>query len=238
MPLKVNTHILPSTPLIPNSPYPLLHYPGLLRDLVTAPNFKPTSLIDLYATNGWQTQWIARYGPDIQSHYHSTTHEAMTVISGRGATIRFGVADSPSWAAGKFPPGERADGEEGGVEIEARIGDVFIIPAGVSHKTFEARPEVEELAFYQPKAVEEGRAKEGGVRGKEEWRKFFEGVEIGEGFMMMGAYPFGGVWDFMVGGEHGGREEQVWHVPVPERDPVLGDSGEGLLGLWKRVERR
>jgi uncharacterized protein YjlB len=235
MPIKVNSYKLPPTPLIPNSPYPLLHYPGLLHSLVSSPTFKPTQILDLYASNGWQTQWIAKYGLDIQSHYHSTTHEAMTVISGHGATIRFGVADSPSWTQGKYAPGDRADGEEGGVEIEAKLGDVFIIPAGVSHKTFLPKPWNEELGFYQPKDVEEGRAAEVDEEKERERRTFFEGVVVEDRFMMMGAYPYGGVWDFAVGGEHEGKEEVVWRVAMPERDPVLGESEEGLLGLWKEV---
>jgi uncharacterized protein YjlB len=53
----------------------------------------------------------------------------------------------------------------------------------------------------------------------------------------MGAYPYGGVWDFAIGGEHEGREGEVWHVPVPGKDPVLGDSKEGLVGLWKVVNK-
>ncbi|CAE7032418.1 hypothetical protein HRS9139_05376 [Pyrenophora teres f. teres] len=231
MPIKVHTYTLPPTRLIPNSPLPLLHYPALLKPLVTTPDFTSTALLALYASNGWQTQWIARYGPDIQSHYHSITHEAMTVISGTGATIRFGVADSPSWEAGKLAPGERGDGEEGGVEIEAGVGDVFVVPAGVAHKTFAPRPETKEMAFWEPPRG----IKEGGREKGEERRRFFEGVEVKGEFMMMGAYPEGNLWDFKVGGEHEGREGVVWDVPVPGRDPVLGESLEGLVGLWKGV---
>ncbi|KAI4952472.1 hypothetical protein J4E91_002943 [Alternaria rosae] len=237
MPIKVHSWKLPPTSLIPNSPYPLLHYPGLLYDLVTSPTFKTAEILDLYASNGWQTQWIAQYGLDIQSHYHSTTHEAMTVISGQGATIRFGVADSATWEQGKYEPGERGDGEEGGVEIQAGLGDVFIIPAGVSHKTFLPNPHNEELAFHQPKDVEEGRAAEIDETKEAERKKFFEGVDITGGkFMMMGAYPYGGVWDFKVGGEHEGTEEEVWRVRMPSKDPVVGDSEEGLIGLWRGEE--
>ncbi|EDU43170.1 conserved hypothetical protein [Pyrenophora tritici-repentis Pt-1C-BFP] len=153
----------------------------------------------------------------------------MAVISGGSATIRFGVADSPTWEAGKLAPGERDDDAEGGgVEIEARLGDVFVVPAGVSHKTFAPRPETKELEFSQPPRE----VKEGGREKEEERRRFFEGVEVKGEFMMMGAYPEGNVWDFKVGGEHKGREEVVWNVPVPGKDPVLGESLEGLVGLW------
>ncbi|EMD88403.1 hypothetical protein COCC4DRAFT_149809 [Bipolaris maydis ATCC 48331] len=231
MPIAVRSYILPPTPQIPNSPHPLLHYPGLLKETVTSPTFTPTHLLDLYAKNGWQTQWIAKYGPDIQSHYHSTTHEAMTVISGAGAIIRFGVADAPDWQPGMYAPGERGENAEpGGLDIEASIGDVFIIPAGVAHKTFAPRPASSNLAFHQPKDIASGAPAEVTDEVERERRTFFDQVAIKGEFMMMGAYPYGNVWDFKIGGERG--REQVWGVPLPELDPILGGSDEGLVGLW------
>jgi uncharacterized protein YjlB len=234
MTVKAKTYILPPTALIPNSPYPLIHYRGLVRDTVTSPSFSTSQIFDLFLQHGWQTQWIARYGPDIQSHYHSTTHECMAVISGGSATIRFGVADQEDWKAGLLPVGHRGKGEEGGLDINAEVGDVFIIPAGVSHKTFSPSPNKEELAFHQPSDIEQGKAKEN-LDGEsvERHRRFFEQVPVQGEFMMMGAYPKGGVWDFKIGGEHEGKERVVWDVPVPGEDPVLGGSEEGLPGLWK-----
>ncbi len=236
MAVKVNPYSLPPTALIPNSPYPLLHYPGLLSSLVASTDFKTTDIFDLFASNGWQTQWIARYGPDIQSHYHSTTHECMAVISGEGATIRFGVADGTQWDHGKFAIGERADGEEGGLELQARLGDVFIIPAGVAHKTFAPKPTTSKLAFHQPDDIKEGKAKEISPDLEKKRRDFYAKIPIEGEFMMMGAYPYGGLWDFAIGGEHLGREKDVWNVPKPDKDPVLGLSNEGLLGLWTQKE--
>ncbi|KAI8932504.1 hypothetical protein NX059_010685 [Plenodomus lindquistii] len=156
----------------------------------------------------------------------------MVVISGKGATIRFGVADDPSWAPGRFGFGERGEGEQGGVDIEARLGDVFVIPAGVSHKTFNPQPETSQLAFHQPLEMENGRARDVSKEREKEHREFFENVKVEGEFMMMGAYPYGGVWDFKIGGEHEGREGEVWEVKKPRSDPVLGYSQEGLLGLW------
>ncbi|KAF1846108.1 uncharacterized protein K460DRAFT_417255 [Cucurbitaria berberidis CBS 394.84] len=234
---KVKSYNLPPTPLIPNSPYPLLHYPALLRDQVQSPDFQTTNIFDLFASNGWQSQWIARYGPDIQSHYHSTTHECMVVISGQGATIRFGVADSKTWDYGKFAFGDRADGEEGGLDLQAGLGDVFIIPSGVSHKTFNPRPNTSVLAFHQPDDIANGQARDLSPEKERARRDFFSKVPVEGEFMMMGGYPYGGVWDFAVGGEHKGHEEDVWFVPKPEKDPVLGKSKEGLVGLWAGRER-
>jgi len=233
---KGHKYKLSPTPLIPNSPYPLLHYPGLVRDLVSNSNFKTTDIFDLFSQNGWQSQWIARYGPDIQSHYHSTTHECMAVISGEGASIRFGVADVPNWEQGMLGIGERGEGEEGGVEIRAALGDVFIIPAGVSHKTFAPTPETKELAFHQPDDIEAGHAAENvSPESEARHREFFSKVPVEGEFMMMGAYPYGGVWDFKVGGEHKEKEWEVWNLPKPQKDPVLGLGNEGLCGLWKEA---
>jgi uncharacterized protein YjlB len=234
--IKSNTYVLPPTPRIPNSPYPLIHYPSLLIDLVQKPDFSITQIFDLFRSHGWQTQWIARYGPDIQAHYHSTTHEAMIVVSGQGATIRFGVADAQDWEMGKLEVGERGQGEQGGVEIRAGLGDVFIIPAGVSHKTFKPSPETKELAFHQPEDIAQGKANQNlDDESEARHREFFAKVPIEGEFMMMGAYPRGGVWDFAVGGEHEGKEGDVWNVEMPREDPVLGNSEEGLRELWKRA---
>lgn len=242
MAVKVKTYLLPPTPRIPNSPYPLLHYPGLLKDTVSAPDFSATQILDLFASNGWQTQWIARYGPDIQSHYHSTTHECMAVIAGTGATIRFGVADSPGWNPETFGVGERADGEPGGLDIDVGLGDVFVIPAGVSHKTFAPRPACHDLAFHQPEDMARVHLANNTTlhsppnhHTEQDHRKFFANVPLDQHFTQLGAYPYGGVWDFAVGGEHEGKEDTVWNIPPPERDPVLGESEEGLRGLWADV---
>ncbi|KAH6639299.1 hypothetical protein C7974DRAFT_449379 [Boeremia exigua] len=213
--VEVRTYTIPPTPLIPNSPHVLIHYPALLLPLLKTPSFSPTHIYDLFARNGWQTQWIARYGPTQASHYHSGAHEAMAVISGSGAKIRFGVADSAD------SPDEA--GEPGGVLLEARLGDVFIVPAGVAHKTHEPSPPTDGMRFLEAP----DRRDEVGAR------SFFGGVVLEGDFMMMGAYPKGDEWDFKVGGEDEGRFGEVWGVQVPGRDPVLGMSGEGLRGLWK-----
>jgi uncharacterized protein YjlB len=161
----------------------------------------------------------------------------MAVISGQGATVRFGVADARDWKHGKYGIGERGDGEHGGLEIEAQLGDVFIVPAGVSHKTFGPRPETRGLEFYQPEDVEAGKAAEKlDDESVERHRRFFGEVPIEGDFMMLGAYPLGGLWDFKVGGEYEGRESVVWGVEVPEMDPVLGDGEGGLRGLWKGIQ--
>lgn len=57
-----------------------------------------------------------------QSHYHSTTHEAMGVYKGK-AQLQFGVSD------------QDAEVEQGNMVIlDVSEGDVIIIPSGVAHR--------------------------------------------------------------------------------------------------------
>ncbi|KAL3455865.1 hypothetical protein BJX64DRAFT_281775 [Aspergillus heterothallicus] len=144
----------------------------------------------------------------------------MAVLSGT-ATIRFGVADTSDDLA-KNTHGHAW--EEGGVMVQACAGDVFVIPAGVAHKTFNAQPE-KEFALLTPgkgHGIEVSGGKE------EDVRRALGRTEL-SGFTMMGAYS-GGEWDFVM---RGGEYERVWGVPKPLLDPVFGDAEEGLVGTWK-----
>ncbi|KAF2101406.1 hypothetical protein NA57DRAFT_64214 [Rhizodiscina lignyota] len=207
---------LEPTKLIPNSPYPLLHYPNFFDP--EDGSYDAAKVHDTFVSNGWDTQWIFRYGSTQRSHYHSQAHECMAVLSG-AATIRFGVADTdPDMQNNTYGEGK----EEGGVEVDAKAGDVFIIPAGVSHKTFNASP-AEEFKLLTPG---EGH----GIPGPDA-RQTLQEIPI-SGFTMIGAYPHeNGVWDFCAGGEQTGEYEKVWSVPKPSRDPVMGEAG--LCELWK-----
>ena len=55
-----------------------------------------------------------------------------------------------------------------------------------------------------------------------------------DGFTMLGAYPDGAEWDFNEG-SLGDHEDwaTTWAIPKPARDPVLGESQDGLCGQWK-----
>lgn len=144
----------------------------------------------------------------------------MAVLTGT-ATIRFGVADTDpdldknTWAGAR---------ENGGVEINARSGDVFVIPAGVAHKTYDTTPAAP-FALLTP-----GRGR--GIQA-ENVEEALAKVEL-TGFTMMGAYPENrGEWDFIIGEEDVGRFKAVWNVAKPKKDPVLGDAPDSLVGLWK-----
>lgn len=213
--VEVKSYQLPPTALIPNSPHRLLHYPGVLADKADC---NARKAYELFAKNGWQTQWIFRYGPTQTSHYHSQAHECMAVLTG-SATIRFGVADtSNDLEASTHGSGK----EDGGIEVQAKAGDVFVIPAGVSHKTFDTTPG--EFALLTPG--------DGHKVAAEDVRKALDDIKL-DGFTMIGAYPHGSQWDFAAGGENEGDFGKVWSVPKPEHDPVMGQDAQGLCGLWK-----
>lgn len=207
-------HLLP-TDLVPNSPRPLLHYRNVLP---TAPNTShcPAGEVwDIFTGNGWDVQWIFRYGRSQLSHFHSKAHKCMAVLSGT-ATIRFGVADtSEDLDENTY----ESAWERGGVEVAARAGDVFVVPAGVAHKTYDAKP-----------AAEFGLLSPGHGHGIEadDPRDALSKIEL-SGYTMMGAYC-GGEWDFVLGG---GDFKKVWSVPKPNLDPVFGDSEKGLRRTWK-----
>lgn len=216
--VQVNKYYLPPTALMPNSPRPLLHYPGFFT-----PQEKGNvrRVHETFLSNGWETQWIYRYGQTQRSHYHSGTHECMAVLSGT-ATIRFGVADtSEDMEQNTFG----AAREAGGMEIEAKAGDVFILPAGTAHKTYNTKPE----ALFTLLTPGDGHH----IAGGDAVKALEETEEKLSGFTMIGAYPKGsGYWNSQKGGEDEGAYDKIWALPKPDGDPVLGDSVQGLLGLW------
>ena len=215
--VEVRKYHLPPTSRMPNSPLPLLHYPSFFR------NPTPSSVHDVVDSNGWRTHWIFRYGPNQASHYHSAVHECMIVLSG-SARVRFGVAD----VLGEGQDiGDAAsdDGQEvGGITLEANVGDVFVLPAGLAHKSYDpnATEPLGRLTPCDPHNVDD-----------EVMRNVMPEIEV-SGFTMLGSYPRNGCdWDFAIGGENEEDYERVWSVVKPEKDPVLGKADEGICGQWK-----
>ena len=90
----------------------LLVYPGAvaLSDPDPAVAFE-----ELFAANGWSGSW--RNGIHPFHHFHSTAHEVLGIFSGE-ATVQFGG--------------------DNGITVNARAGDVVIVPAGVGHKKLKA----------------------------------------------------------------------------------------------------
>lgn len=106
--------------------------------------------------------------------------------------------------------------------MQANAGDVFILPAGLAHKTHNTKPKTE---F---KLVTLGIGQD---MGAEEPRKAMAELELDK-YVMMGSSPAGGQWSFSVVGEDFGSYEKVWKITLPPRDPVMGNSEAGLYGLW------
>ena len=206
-------HLFP-TELVPNSPRPVLHYKSIFPLKPNTTHCDPVHIGTTFTANKWEVSWTFRYGPTQLSHYHSRAHECMAVLSGT-ATIRFGVADTSE------DLDQNTNGsawEDGGVELEAEAGDVFVIPSGVAHKTYNTKPDAE----FQLLTPGTGHGIEA-----QDVEKTLAGIEL-TGFTMLGAYC-GGDWDFV---KSGGDYEKVWSVPKPKYDPVLGTSDEGLSKLW------
>ncbi|KAL2845071.1 hypothetical protein BJY01DRAFT_214520 [Aspergillus pseudoustus] len=218
--VEVRQYHLHPTDLIPNSPRPLLHYKNVLAKDPSTGHCSPVEVWDLFTGNGWDVQWIFRYGPTQRSHYHSLAHECMAVLSGT-ATIRFGAGDT-SDDLDANTHGDAWEKGSGGVEVQAQAGDVFVIPAGVAHKTYNTQPR-EEFALLTPGTGHGIEAADGADK-----RKTLAEIQL-SGYTMMGAYN-GGEWDFVMAG---GEFEKVWAVPKPRRDPVFGAASEGLVATWR-----
>lgn len=212
---KVKVYHLDPTERIPNSPHALLHYPGVFD-----PAGPATQAFDSFRENGWQTQWIFRYGNSQASHYHSKSHECMAVLNGQ-ASIRFGVADiSPDLEENTYG----SSYEAGGVTVHVTAGDVLVIPAGVSHKTYDTVPRGE-FKLLTPG--------DGSGIEADDTRAAVASIEF-DGFTMIGAYPTGCEWDFQTDGTADRSTwSAIWGVPRPAKDPCFGESVEGLCGLWQ-----
>lgn len=102
--MPAQTHNFDDDGGIPNSPLPTLIYRGVeaARDAA--------SCEALFDGNGWVPDW--RDGIFSFHHFHSTTHEALGIVSGH-ATVMLGG-----------PQGE---------SFEIEQGDVLVLPAGTGH---------------------------------------------------------------------------------------------------------
>lgn len=142
----------------------------------------------------------------------------MVVLSGPG-TIRWGAAHLGT------DPQKHTYGdayEDGSVFVEVSPGDVFVIPSGVTHKSYDPS------ATHPDSICLTGG---GAHRIESDDPRGFVGALQAAGFSMMGAYPRGTSWGWAEGGAHVGRYEDVWGVENPELDPVLGNKG-GINTYW------
>ncbi|KAL4909365.1 hypothetical protein BDW74DRAFT_174568 [Aspergillus multicolor] len=223
---EIKIYAIPPTLLVPNNPKPLLLY----KNCFIGKNGKIdlAHAYDTFTSNGWDIKWVTRYGRQQTSHYHPSTHEVMVVVSGPGV-VRWGVADlgdPKDWEEHTYGSAY----EKGGLEIEVEVGDVFLVPAGVAHKSFDrdsGQPDAVALTGETAHTMdlEEEQDERGKVLSVETEEKL-------HGFVMMGAYPRGLDWTWGAGGDHVGRFEECWSVSKPEMDPVVGKGDGGLFQYW------
>ena len=102
----------------PNSPLPVLVYPGAIPGGAAA-------IERAFAAQGWLGAW--RNGIFTYHHFHSTAHEALGIASG-SVTVMLG---GPS-----------------GRELEFQAGDVLVIPAGVAHRNVGQSPDLLVVGAY------------------------------------------------------------------------------------------
>jgi uncharacterized protein YjlB len=105
--MKLETWHAPPGDVIPNHPrFPVLIYRGVDVGDARA----------LFAAHGWGGSWVN--GIFDFHHFHSTSHEALAIVSGT-ATVELGG-----------PQGE---------SFEVSAGDVLVLPAGTGHRRATAR---------------------------------------------------------------------------------------------------
>jgi uncharacterized protein YjlB len=107
---------------IPNAALPLLLYRG------AAPS-DPDAIERMFAANGWPPAW--RNGVHPFHHFHSNTHEALGIARG--------------WVKVLF-------GGPGGQVLEAKAGDVVVLPAGVGHCNQGQSPDLLVVGAYPDNA--------------------------------------------------------------------------------------
>ena len=120
--MQLETWHAPPGDVIPNHPrFPVLIYRGVDVSDARA----------LFAEHGWGGSWVN--GIFDFHHFHSTSHEALAIVSGT-ATVELGG-----------PQGE---------SFEVQAGDVLVLPAGTGHRRATARNGFTVVGAY-PKGQED-----------------------------------------------------------------------------------
>ena len=109
----VSKLVLKDDGLFPNNEaFPALVYKGAIH---LRPGDEPDAILELFKKNNWLNGW--KDGVFEYDHYHSLTHEVLSVFCGT-ADVHLGGPE--------------------GVTFELTRGDVLIIPAGVAHRSLNA----------------------------------------------------------------------------------------------------
>ncbi|OCK77354.1 hypothetical protein K432DRAFT_428070 [Lepidopterella palustris CBS 459.81] len=111
---------------VPNSVLPVLIYRKVLPAHPTA-----VSTRDALEKNLWLQGGV--FKTYRTHHFHSVTHECYAVFKGSSRLL-----------LGRGP----LDDTEGGVEVDVSVGDIIVLPAGVSHCSVDSEGEYEYLGLY------------------------------------------------------------------------------------------
>ncbi|MGA1197385.1 MAG: cupin domain-containing protein, partial [Candidatus Latescibacterota bacterium] len=121
--VETTTYYLKDDGVIPNSPNPLLVYPGA----IDVDRNGAMTIERIFAANTWDRSW--RNGIYSFHHYHSTAHEVLGIAKGY-AKVQMGGPH--------------------GVTFSIQAGDVMVIPAGVGHKNLGASADLLVIGSYPP----------------------------------------------------------------------------------------
>ena len=121
--VEITTYYLKDDGMIPNSPNPLLVYPGAIDVQKDA----AVTIERIFADHTWDRSW--RNGIYSFHHYHSTAHEVLGIAKGH-AKVQMGGPN--------------------GVTFSIQAGDVMVIPAGVGHKNLGASADLLVIGAYPP----------------------------------------------------------------------------------------
>ncbi|KAF2230675.1 hypothetical protein EV356DRAFT_473031 [Viridothelium virens] len=119
------------TPHVPNSKLPILVYRDVLQDT------SPETILSTIEPNGWLKGGQFKTYP--VPHFHCLAHECYGIIKG-----------SSTYLLGKSPLDPETDehGKSNGIILHVKVGDVFVLPAGVSHCSIESAGDYEFIGLY------------------------------------------------------------------------------------------
>lgn len=122
-PKNVIAMLIPEAGNFPNNgKLPLVMYDQALNLPVGG---APDHIESLIKSNGWGNSW--RWGLYTYHHYHSTAHECLCIYKG-SVRVQFG-------------------GKKGQI-FEATVGDVLILPAGLTHKNVRCSSDFRTVGCY------------------------------------------------------------------------------------------
>ncbi|CAD6928152.1 unnamed protein product [Tilletia controversa] len=144
------------SPMARPSNLPALHYKRALAHLLTEPDAAsaaaaeessnsrkkpktPAERVEAHLRQrGWESTW--RFGMYKHAHYHSTTHELLTVLTGTSSILLGGRKASSSSSS---TPVEETPAPTGTTkqEIHLEPGDILILPAGYTHEALSHSPD-------------------------------------------------------------------------------------------------